>query len=480
MEATREKDNWQKHIAADYGKAKDGKHKKLTGFLFVAGYPKKRADPNDIGRWTAKFRALGIDEQRIHILVGMGLVRELAQPQYAGTRLTILGIRDCPPHFKMLGEHTTANEREYLFEPSAQDYKLGLVHRPKLADAVEAQLRERDWVLVRGRGAAGKTVMVNLIAAGADYRSLPIYYLDLAGCAEREEDIRGSVQNELIEFGGNGILFILDNIHRDDVFANDLFHCWKKTACGTGTRLLLVGRETGKRVGSLLNHIPDLPPLILYAGSNELLGVYRRIMFADYAAPGGDPPAVEVESWLKSFGGKAKDGNSSADLIAFGAAAMRRKNFLFNKERTLTASDAVEEMRVHYYQRRNDETCCGSLRFLKTIRFLTRRWPTRWLASRTASIKESFLNPCMGMPGTYATALCIRRWGGCSGPQRTLRWIGPKNVARLFARPQPSERGLREPRGWRKTNVWQSRYYRPCRQAIGSKHSPISDSLSRS
>ncbi|MGC2223324.1 MAG: hypothetical protein WA624_13670 [Methylocella sp.] len=117
VEATREKDNWQKHIAADYGKATDGKHKKLTGFLFVAGYPKKRADPNDIGRWAAKFRDLGIDEQRIHILVGMGLVRELAEPRYARTRLTILGIPDCPNHFRMLGEYTTANKREYAFEP---------------------------------------------------------------------------------------------------------------------------------------------------------------------------------------------------------------------------------------------------------------------------------------------------------------------------------------------------------------------------
>ncbi len=208
--------------------------------------------------------------------------------------------------------------------PSAQDYKLGLVHRPKLADTVESQLRERRCALVRGRGAAGKTVMVNLIAAGADYRTLPIYYLDLAPWAEREQDILGSVQNELVEFGGQSILFILDSIHRDDKFADDLFHYWKNTACGAGTRLLLVGRETRKRVSSLLDGNPDLPPLILHAGSDELRGVYRRIVSVDHAALNGDPPeppAVEVESWLRTFGGKSKDGYSSADLIAFSAAA---------------------------------------------------------------------------------------------------------------------------------------------------------------
>jgi hypothetical protein len=166
VEATRARGDWQSHIAADFVKAENDKYPNLNGFLFVAGYPKKKAAYKEIGDWKAKFHSLGIDEQRIDILVGMGLVRELAKPRYARTRLTILGISDSPLHFKMLGEHTTANERLHAFEPSAQEYASGLVYRPKLTDTVESQLRVRGCALVRGRGAAGKTVMVNLITAG--------------------------------------------------------------------------------------------------------------------------------------------------------------------------------------------------------------------------------------------------------------------------------------------------------------------------
>jgi hypothetical protein len=153
----------------------------------------------------------------------------------------------------------------------------------------------------------------------------------------------------LAAFGGDGILFVLDNVHRVDEWANDLFHYWKETASRAGTRLLLVGRETRTLVGSRLDEVPDLlPPLILHAGGDELRGVYRRIVLADQATQDSAPPPEAVQSWLQTFGGRARGDNPSADLIAFSAAARKRKNSLLKKDWRLTESDAIEEIRKHY------------------------------------------------------------------------------------------------------------------------------------
>ena len=253
VEATRDRRTWTQHLEEDIEKAQSPDYPNLNGYLFVAGYPDHKPTPTELGLWTRRLCELGISEDRMDLLIGTGLVAELLKPQYARTLQSILGLSPSPEHFNLIRQERLPDNIERPFEPKVTEYRDGVVHRPALADAVERRLSEDGCALVRGRGAAGKTVLAYLIAAGTDYRVLPSYYLDLAPWAGQVEHLRGKIDNILVEFGGEGVLFILDNVHLEEAFAVDVLRGWLALAYPRGTRLLLVGREVRKRATSFFD-----------------------------------------------------------------------------------------------------------------------------------------------------------------------------------------------------------------------------------
>jgi hypothetical protein len=348
VEATRDRRNWTQHLKEDIANAQSPDHPNLNGYFFVAGYPDHIPSPELIGEWRRRVCELGIAEDRVSILIGQALVTELLMPQYARTLQSILDISPRPEHFEMIQQEWISNDVGRPFEPEASEYRGKLVHRPALADSVERLLEMEGYAVVRGQGAAGKTVLAYLIAAGVNYRVLPSYYLNFAGWAGQIELLRGKIENILVEFGGPGVLFVLDNIHLEEMFAVSVFRSWRMLAQSRGTRLLLLGREVRRRGRSIDGDLNN--SLILRAGVSEVRGVYSRLAQRD-ATPGQaipEPPGETLRLWVKTFGGETNRVDHSTDLMAFSAAARNRMRFLLRGDWELDATHAREEVGKEY------------------------------------------------------------------------------------------------------------------------------------
>lgn len=360
VEATRDRDGWRVHIAADLTKASAATYPNLNGFLFVAGYPDPEPSYDEIMRAQSGFIKLGIPDDRVHLLVGNGLVRELADPRYARVLSTILGIAREPKHFRLLTRGVAAGVPAFQFDPDDDEYgREGGVYRPALADAVELQLRDRGCALVLGRGAAGKTVLGRLIAAGRELRALPSWYSDAKQVQEIAELTRGAILEAIVDFGGDGVLFIVDNAHLSEDLANSIYHQWCEVGRPVGTELLLLGRETWRR-GRRPFQETDLDPVFLRAQADEVLGVYRRIVkrALKSAAP-VDPPRSVIIEWTRTFGRAKNDDQYSVDLISFSSAVWRKMRDLSVGRWALSEADAAAEvwerylLNLSYGERRN-------------------------------------------------------------------------------------------------------------------------------
>ena len=348
VEATRDRNSWTQHLEADLEKAESPDHPNLNGYLFVAGYPDHAPNEEELGCFLKRFSDLGIAEERISFLVGKGLVRELLQPQYARVLTSVLGLSHVPEFFELVREERAPGRREWAFAPTAAEFGAGLVHRPALADEVESHLDREGFAVLRGRGAAGKTVLAQLIAAAPRSRALPSYYLNIAPLAGQVDLLRGRIGEVFASFGGEGVIFILDNIHLEEEFAFDAFHEWKEIARPSGTRLMLVGREVKSAAGSLFEQT-GISSLILQAGRAEMRGVYRRLAsreFADGLLP--EPPKEALLAWETTFGGGTVDESHSVDLMAFSAAVENRLPHLLRSNWHLGAEHAQSEVRKYY------------------------------------------------------------------------------------------------------------------------------------
>ena len=163
------------------------------------------------------------------------------------------------------------------------------------------------------------------------------------------EHLRGRIEKVLVEFGGKGVLFILDNVHLEEEFAVDVFYAWQELAHLQGARLLLVGREVRRRAGSVLEEAP-LTPLVLRAGADDVRGVYNRLarreVSSDQEPP--KPPQEVLRSWVRTFGGDPDRLDHSVDLMAFSAAAQNRMQYLCRGDWELSVHNARDEIRKHY------------------------------------------------------------------------------------------------------------------------------------
>jgi len=360
IEGTREKGSWKKHLDEDLKKAANHSPK-LGGYIHVNAYPNHQPTQEERKPYLEKFSVLGIPPENIHLVIGMDLVTVLTRPEFAATRLELLGIAERPKPLSHLVDTIPRASPLGKIIPTMEEYESGLVTLPPKADDAWTLLNEPGVLLMQGIGASGKTVLAK--ALGLRWRREergPVYYLDLAEIGDEKTP---ELLDALRTLSHPSILVILDNVHLADQTAEQAWITWRDQGGSSAFRLFLVGREVRNRTESLMDsHVEcgELRGLILRAGPVEARGVVRRLAAArleisdptDLRLP--DPPETAVQQWIRTFGGMKTITKETdlppLDLIALGAAVDRAlaQNRFGRGEWSLSEDDAVEEIWNRY------------------------------------------------------------------------------------------------------------------------------------
>lgn len=352
VEATCAKDKSavEKHLEEYLTRARE-REPRLGGFIHLSGHPAVQLTQAEVTAWRQSFiDHAGIDPDRLELVFGGGLVEVLARPEFARTRIEILGLSDAPRHFKLVRAKRGPDESRLnsAFVPTDEDYAAGRVHRTEAADRVLERLRRDGCALVRGVGASGKSVLAWLLALEFTERRCPAYSLDVADYAEGSPDIGNALIEDLHRFGHPQVLFVVDNCHLDESLAKEVVLAWQELMPSQQPRLLLLGRELRTSRGSLIDSL-GIDPLALKARQRELLGVYRRLAWRHSGnKPPPEPPPDVLDDWVSKFGGDPHSPDTTTDLIAFSAAVLRRMSALLERCWTLDVGDAVNEVRAIY------------------------------------------------------------------------------------------------------------------------------------
>ncbi len=339
-----------KHLEEYLEKARALGSSQLGGFIHVSVSPKASFSPTEIKIWQDKFVEAGFARDKVELVFGTGLSLALTQPEFARTRIEVLGIQDLPTYFRLYRSKVGPDEERLgvSFVPNWEDFERGTVHRPEVTQVVAQRLNRDRTALVRGIGASGKTVMAWLLAQDFIRRGFPAYSFDFSSCAELTPDVVNGLIVDLKRFAHPDVLFVLDNIHLEEPKAKELFLAWKEIPLPQRPRFLLVGRETRTAKGSAISEL-ELEVLPLRARQAELRGVFRRLALREYSEDQlPEPPEAELTNWLRTFGGDPSSTHATADLIVFSAAVVRRMHDLVREQWQLTKHDAVEQVRDVY------------------------------------------------------------------------------------------------------------------------------------
>jgi hypothetical protein len=240
------------------------------------------------------------------------------------------GFRD----FRQAGEDVFASLR-----PSFDEFRRGLVYRPRLVDDVVAALNARNWAWLRGVSATGKTTIALHVALETSIAGPPALYLDLSD----ELDISAATE-EMSASSTPCRLFVIDNVHINPRGAASLLRNWEKSA--NGSRMLLLGWPLDEAIEK--RHLVAYRSGALEVGVTEddLEGIYvtlrQRLQPIEASVP--KPPQAAVREWFSQFG---------ADLVAFQlalAAALRT---------TLTTDWSLDETAAERYIREKYLDSCS-------------------------------------------------------------------------------------------------------------------------
>jgi hypothetical protein len=353
VEAT-QSEHWSRHLHDDVNHANKLGKRRLVGFIFVAWA--KAPKPDALTKYREAFQTLGVPPESIEFVFRQQLVAELRQPAFARVWKELLRLPPACYPFELIEDAAIVGQMgdKSLFAPTLEEYREARVHRPSLATEVEDRLAKKGWALVRGVGAAGKTVLGAQIGLsrhgsgdidqvpGLRYRN-PVYYLDLAAYTGdvAQLDVR-SVLEVVTCTADRNVLFILDNVHVDEGAATKIFDHWEKCRCGS--QLLMLERLTTRapdpkgRARPLASLETDC--LELTVGPEDLAGVFvwRFSRLRPNVRP-QEPPAAARSEWHGLFG---------EDLIAFVVAVTRRISDLAGGDWQLAPEDAVEHVRRSY------------------------------------------------------------------------------------------------------------------------------------
>ena len=338
------------HLEEYLAKAGELGADQLGGFVHISVSPKAAFEPQEIKNWTNKFVEAGFKADRVELVFGQTLVNTLTRPEFARTRVEVLGIEDLPTCFSLYRSKVGPDEKRLgtRLIPSWEDFESGRIHRPELAKTVTEALSRDRVALVRGIGASGKTVMAWLLAQDVLAKGLPAYSFDFVKLQDEMPDLVNLLISEMKRFSHPDVLFVVDNIHIDEVSAKVLYLAWGEIPHAQRPQLLLIGRETRTAKGSAIESL-HMDPLPLRARQPELRGVFRRLALrhnTDEQVP--EPTDVVLADWLSIFGGAPENPETTADLIAFSAAVTRRLSDLCRGQWKLAHGDAIEEVKQVY------------------------------------------------------------------------------------------------------------------------------------
>jgi hypothetical protein len=341
------------HLDDYLAKARELGADQLGGFVHISVSPKASFKPQEIKDWAGKFVEAGFNADRVELVFGQTLVNTLTRPEFARTRVEVLGIEDLPTNFSLYRSKVGPDGKRLGtgLIPSWEDLKSGRIHRPQLAETVTEALSRDRVALVRGIGASGKTVMAWLLAQDVLARGLPAYSFDFATFPDAAPDLVNVLISDLKRFAHPDVLFVVDNIHIDETSAKELYLAWEEIPHLQRPQLLLMGRETRTAKGSAIESL-NLDALPLRARQPELRGVFQRLalrQYADHQVP--NPPEAELSNWLDSFGDSPENPEATADLITFSAAVARRLSDLCRGRWKLTHGDAIEEVKDVYLRK---------------------------------------------------------------------------------------------------------------------------------
>jgi hypothetical protein len=333
---------WRRHLDRDLPKIRE---LSVSGFVFVAWCP--QPDQAELTAARDELVAAGVPREAIEFVFRGRLLEGLRQPCFAQLWRE-LGIACVPHPFRLVDANrglvgVDAGSEE--MHPTADEFRDGRVHAPRVLSIVLERLRRDRFAEVRGRGAAGKTVLAEHVVQRHRRSESPAYYLKL-GSFEQAIGAEGAVE-VFGRLAAPNSLFVVDDIHLNPQAAHDLQRAW--AGHGNGSSMLQLGRERhiyGCR-DRAAHEYPDHPPLRLTVEAEDLVGVLRRIVGKD--AMGADPPVpppVEAQRWLDLFRG---------DLIAFSAAVAARRAGLLRGKWRLTEGDAAWLARERYLPAALDE-----------------------------------------------------------------------------------------------------------------------------
>jgi hypothetical protein len=346
IEATHS-NKWKRHLEEDLGKAEKRGYR-LAGYLFVAwcNKPKSAKGSAELERYRERFRQLGVPPDELWFVFKRELVAALTKPAFAHVWLELLKLPvSCYP-FQPIDEASTifGSERDPKPQiPTLREYPDG-IHRPRLADDVEARLKDKDrrWALVRGHGAAGKTVLAAQVGLKRRACGFPAYYIDLGEFSEDGSSLdMGRVLEVVTSRTDANVLFIVDNVHLIEKQARAIYDHWRQ--CGDPGELLMLGRRvTEVDARGRPRPLGDLETdaLDLTVGVDDLAGVFARLKRK--IKPGTSvhvPRGVALDEWARLFG---------EDLVAFSAAVTGRIDSLEPGNWQLRPHDAVAHVRKEY------------------------------------------------------------------------------------------------------------------------------------
>lgn len=346
IEATRDQNNWEKHLEEDLKKAKDPKHPNLSGYFFVGGNPNVEPAAKEIKYWKDEFEKCGIPLSKINLFIGKHLAMELAASKYARIRQEYLGLPSQCIYFESSDQAWTASREMGLFHPGKSDFVDGNVYQPSVKETIATQLITDRCSYVVGYGACGKTTLAQSLSFDTRFALSPSYMLDLARLSTSVTN--GELMNEMLALSGDKVLFTIDNTHVDERRTLSLFDYWTEFCKPTGARILLMGRYAS--VAKLPN-LRTLRAQLLCVSDVDLRGIVE-CLFKHHKQPFNGVPKDDIRQWLETFGGsRISISKKGVDLVAFSAAVSKRTDELLQQDWRLSSSDAISAVRERYIER---------------------------------------------------------------------------------------------------------------------------------